>query len=85
VADWLGDARRRLAAEAALQDGELELADDEIELLLRAAGVAAHASGDRKNAPLLCYLIGLARGKSGVAITALVEAATVSSTRSGAP
>jgi hypothetical protein len=82
VGDWLGDARRRLAAEAALRDEELELAAEEIELLLRAAGVAAHASGDRKNAPLLCYLLGLARGKSDVAVATLIEAATASSTRS---
>jgi hypothetical protein len=35
--------------------------DREATLLLELAGVAAHASGDRRNAPLLCYVLGRAR------------------------
>ncbi len=39
---------------------ELELDLDAEVTLLDLARVAAHASGDRTNAPLLCYLLGRA-------------------------
>ena len=39
-----------------------ELAPEEISLLLDLAGNAAHESGTRTNAPLLCYLVGRAQG-----------------------
>lgn len=42
-------------------------------MLLEAARVAAHDSGQRTNAPLLCYLLGLA-GAGGVSLVELVEA-----------
>jgi len=35
-----------------------ELSDAEEKTLLELARIAAHESGDRRNAPLLCYLIG---------------------------
>ena len=35
-----------------------ELSDAEEKTLLDLARIAAHESGDRRNAPLLCYLIG---------------------------
>jgi hypothetical protein len=38
------------------------LGAEEIETLLDVARIAAHESGDRRNAPLLCYLIGRAGG-----------------------
>ena len=38
------------------------LTPDEIALLLTLAGDAAHESGTRTNAPLLCYLVGRAGG-----------------------
>lgn len=38
------------------------LADDEERTLLEVARIAAHESGDRRNAPLLCYLLGRAGG-----------------------
>jgi hypothetical protein len=53
--DWL----RRVAA--AIGSDE-ELTDDDAESLLKIARIAAHESGDRRNAPLLCYLIGRAHG-----------------------
>ena len=34
----------------------------------------AHSSGERINAPLLCYLVGLARGRAGSDLSALVDA-----------
>jgi Domain of unknown function (DUF6457) len=42
--------------------GVAELTADEIAALLDLARVAAHESGDRRNAPLLCYLLGRAGG-----------------------
>jgi len=51
---WL----RRVAA--AIGSDE-DLNDDDADALLKIARIAAHESGDRRNAPLLCYLIGRAR------------------------
>jgi hypothetical protein len=39
-----------------------ELSADDVRGLLDVARSAAHESGDRTNAPLLCYLIGRAQG-----------------------
>ena len=58
---WLSDARDAVAAAAGVPPEELELSDDEAATLLDLARVAAHESGERTNAPLLCYLVGRAR------------------------
>ncbi len=58
--EWLTKARARLAEAAHLPTSELELTDAAATTLLELAGLAAHESGDRTNAPLLCYLIGRA-------------------------
>ena len=42
--------------------GAGELSEAEQETLLDLARIAAHDSGDRTNAPLLCYLVGRAQG-----------------------
>jgi len=42
--------------------GAGELSDAEQTTLLDLARIAAHDSGDRTNAPLLCYLVGRAQG-----------------------
>lgn len=39
-----------------------ELTAHEETTILDLARIAAHESGDRKNAPLLCYLVGRAQG-----------------------
>ena len=59
---WLTEARDRLAEAAGVSAGELELSDDDVRELLDLARIAAHDSGERTNAPLLCYLVGRARG-----------------------
>jgi hypothetical protein len=59
---WLTAARDALAADAEVDPRELDLSDAEIKELLDLARIAAHTSGDRTNAPLLCYLIGRAQG-----------------------
>jgi hypothetical protein len=41
---------------------DLELSDQDAVVLLDLARIAAHDSGERTNAPLLCYLVGRAQG-----------------------
>jgi hypothetical protein len=53
--DWL----RRAAAAVGSNE---ELSDEEVDALLKIARIAAHESDDRRNAPLLTYLVGRARG-----------------------
>jgi Domain of unknown function (DUF6457) len=74
VDDWLSAARDRLAAAAGEEPAALALSQSEIDELLERARIAAHDSGERINAPLLCYLVGLARGRTGGDLTALVDA-----------
>jgi hypothetical protein len=74
VEEWLREARDRLAEAAGESPESLELSQAEIDELLELARVAAHDSGERINAPLLCYLVGLARGRAGTDISALVDA-----------
>jgi len=63
---WLTQRADALAGAAGVERAALELSPAEIQQLLDLAGLAAHESGARTNAPLLCYLLGLARagGKS---------------------
>jgi hypothetical protein len=74
VDDWLRDARDRLAEAVGQEPGELDLSQSEIDELLELARIAAHESGERINAPLLCYLVGVARGRKGGDLAALVDA-----------
>jgi uncharacterized protein DUF6457 len=59
---WLTEARDAVAAAAGVPAAELELPDDDVRTLLDLARIAAHDSGERTNAPLLCYLVGRAQG-----------------------
>jgi hypothetical protein len=69
---WLTKARDALAAEAGIDPRELDLNEAETRALLDLARIAAHKSGERTNAPLLCYLVGRAERERGV--SALAEA-----------
>ena len=73
---WLQTARNAIASTAGVPAAELEVAPDDVRTLLDLARVAAHDSGDRTNAPLLCYLIGLAAAKSDVGLDTLADAIT---------
>ena len=53
--DWL----KQVASAIGSDD---ELSDEDADALLKIARIAAHESGDRRNAPLLTYLIGRAHG-----------------------
>jgi len=69
---WLGDARAALARAAGVRPEELELTDDDAATLLDLARIAAHDSGERTNAPLLCYLVG--RASAGADLETLADA-----------
>lgn len=61
--EWLRAAALRLAEQVGDAPAAYQLVDSDIERLLDLARVAAHDSGDRTNAPLLAYLVGLAHGR----------------------
>jgi len=71
--EWLREARDRLAETSGESPESLELSQADIDELLELARLAAHESGERINAPLLCYLVGLARGRKGGDLAALVD------------
>jgi hypothetical protein len=62
---WLAAARDRLAEAADVPADSLELSPEEETTLLDLARVAAHESGRRTNAPLICYLLGRAHSGGG--------------------
>jgi uncharacterized protein DUF6457 len=69
---WLTNARDALARAAGMPREQLELDDEQVRTLLDLARIAAHDSGERTNAPLLCYLVGRAQG--GADLDELAEA-----------
>ncbi|MGC9220543.1 MAG: DUF6457 domain-containing protein [Solirubrobacteraceae bacterium] len=75
--EWLTRAREIVAQTSGADVDLLDLSAADQETLLRLAGFAAHEGGERTNAPLLCYLVGLACGKTGADLSALVAAVTV--------
>lgn len=69
---WLTAARDAIAEAGGVAPEELELDDDTVLTLLDLARIAAHESGARTNAPLLCYLLG--RAERGAGLDALADA-----------
>jgi Domain of unknown function (DUF6457) len=69
---WLSDARDALARTSGVPTERLELGDEAVRELLELARVAAHDSGERTNAPLLCYLVG--RAQDGASLDELADA-----------
>jgi hypothetical protein len=76
--EWLSARADALAATGPVVRAGLELTDADVETLLDVAGFAAHDSGARTNAPLLCYLLGRASagGASLDELAAAVRAST---------
>jgi hypothetical protein len=70
---WLRNARDVVATAAGVPTEELELSDDDTATLLDLARIAAHDSGERTNAPLLCYLVGRAQ-RGGADLDSLADA-----------
>jgi Domain of unknown function (DUF6457) len=62
--DWLTETTLRIAAAAGIDPGALLVDATAADQLLDLAGFAAHDSGERTNAPLLCFVLGqaVARG-----------------------
>jgi hypothetical protein len=58
--DWLTETTLRIAAAGGLDAGTLLTDATDAEALLDLAGFAAHESGARTNAPLLCFVLGRA-------------------------
>jgi hypothetical protein len=69
VSDWLAEVRLALESESG---ADLELGPAEIDELLGVARTAAHESGAKLNAPLVCYLLGRATGLSERTLSELV-------------
>ena len=69
---WLSAARDTIARAAGVPATELALERDDVRALLDLAHIAAHESGQRTNAPLVCYLVGRAveRGEADLATLA---------------
>ncbi|HEY7149071.1 MAG TPA: DUF6457 domain-containing protein [Gaiellaceae bacterium] len=63
---WLSRARDALADASGLDRDRLEIEDGSAATLLDLARIAAHESGERTNAPLLCYLVGRAEGAASL-------------------
>lgn len=61
VDSWLTTARDAVAEAAGIDASSLGLSESDVTTLLDVARIAAHDSGARTNAPLLCYLIGRAQ------------------------
>jgi hypothetical protein len=74
VDEWLSAARDRLARATGEDSSALDLKAAEVDELLELARIAAHESGERINAPLLCYLVGLARGRRGGDLADIIDA-----------
>ena len=71
--EWLTRARDALAASSGVPASELEVDAATERILLDLARVAAHDSGLRTNAPILCYLVGLAQ-RGGRSVDELASA-----------
>jgi hypothetical protein len=56
---WLRETMEALGS-------DVELSDADVDALLKLAKIAAHTSGERSNAPLLCYLVGRVQGERGL-------------------
>jgi hypothetical protein len=75
---WLDDMTKAVALAAGQDASELQLDAETAREILDLARIASHASGERINAPLLCYELGLAvgRGATLADVAAAVRRAT---------
>ena len=69
---WIDDLTAQIAKEHSLDSQSISVTESEAEMLLELAGLAAHSSGARTNAPLLCHVLGRARSQ-GISLEALSE------------
>jgi hypothetical protein len=78
---WISDFSGQIAQSTGIEPAALALTEAEIDTLLRLAGVAAHKSRERTNAPLLCHVLGraVALGTPLDVLARLVDAALTES------
>ena len=57
---WISEVSSRLATATGLDASALAVSETDADTLLRLAAVAAHETGDRTNAPILCHVLGRA-------------------------
>jgi len=69
---WLDDITTQIATAHGLDAASIGLVDGDAETLLNLAGIAAHSTGERTNAPLLCHVLGRARAQ-GVSLDELAR------------
>ncbi|CAB4945986.1 unannotated protein [freshwater metagenome] len=69
---WIDDVTKHIGDVHGLDLQSISVSESEAEVLLDLAGLAAHSSGARTNAPLLCHVLGRARSQ-GVSLEALSE------------
>jgi hypothetical protein len=72
---WLTEVRDAIAEATGIPAAELHVEDAGAKELLDLARFAAHESGERTNAPLLAYLVGIAVGR-GADVDEAIAAAT---------
>jgi hypothetical protein len=77
MSDWLEAAADAIAREAKIDRSALDLSEDDKGSILEVAALAAHESGARLNAPLLCYLLGRASREAELEQLAAAVRATV--------
>ena len=74
--DWLESGPRPdRGGDGSRSPAALELGPEQASAILELARIAAHESGERTNAPLVCYLAGLAAGRSESELEDVVDAA----------
>lgn len=64
--EWLHDVTRHVASSCGQDPAALALTPADVSEILDLARIASHASGERINAPLLCYVLGMARARGAV-------------------
>jgi hypothetical protein len=57
---WMEGIEQHIASRAGLDGEALRLSAADAQVLLDLAGYAAHETGERTNAPLLCHVLGRA-------------------------
>lgn len=70
---WLDDVLGAISSAANVKEMEISLDAATRKEVLDLARIASHSSGDRINAPLLCYALGIAAGR-GASLEALGRA-----------
>ena len=76
--NWLTTARDAAADAAGVERASLDLSAADEATILDLARIAAHDSGQRTNAPLLCYLVGQAAA-AGASLDEIADAVRRSS------